>query len=63
MNKNEDLLVSGSKDKTIRFWSVLDNYWTTFQIIKFRSEVKEISMNEFEDKIIVAEKNIDGSNP
>ncbi|CAD8112081.1 unnamed protein product [Paramecium sonneborni] len=52
MNKNEDLIISCSDDKSINFW-VKQNEWILQQsITNHNSSVLSVSINESQDKII-----------
>ncbi|CAD8214520.1 unnamed protein product [Paramecium pentaurelia] len=52
LNKNEDLIISSSGDKTIKFW-IKQNEWNCQQTITdHTSSVYQISLNDQQDKVI-----------
>ncbi|CAD8120347.1 unnamed protein product [Paramecium sonneborni] len=52
MNRNEDLIISCSNDKTIKFW-IKQNEWICSQTISnHTSSVLSLSINESQDKLI-----------
>ncbi|CAD8213159.1 unnamed protein product [Paramecium pentaurelia] len=52
LNKNEDLFISSSSDKTIKFW-IKQNEWICQQTITdHTNDVYQISLNDQQDKVI-----------
>ncbi|CAD8215278.1 unnamed protein product [Paramecium octaurelia] len=52
LNNNEDLIISGSDDKTIKFW-IKNNQWTCSQTINdHKSDVYGLSLNEKQNRAI-----------
>ncbi|CAD8123290.1 unnamed protein product [Paramecium sonneborni] len=52
INNNEDLFISGSDDKTIKFW-IKKNQWICLQTITdHQSEVYSLSLNEQQNQVI-----------
>ncbi|CAK89356.1 unnamed protein product (macronuclear) [Paramecium tetraurelia] len=53
MNNKEDLIISGSDDKTIRFWVKRNNIWRLNQTLTDHvQEIKSISLNGSENQLV-----------
>ncbi|CAD8192927.1 unnamed protein product [Paramecium octaurelia] len=53
MNKEEDLIISGSDDKTIKFWAKSNNKWSLKQTLNdHEHEIKSISLNDSGNQLV-----------
>ncbi|CAK63416.1 unnamed protein product (macronuclear) [Paramecium tetraurelia] len=53
MNIKEDLIISGSDDSTIKFWTKNNNNWSLHQTLnEHKKEVKSLSLNDSQNQLI-----------
>lgn len=52
MNLAENLLISSSDDKQIKFWQKQNEVWNCSQSLKLNNEVLAFSLNEKEDILV-----------